>query len=190
MSNGVSHSIMTRKIALPISLIFGIFITPILGYLAGALAFISCLGGFILTLFVNPDSDQFGLTTAEWWLVKKFPVFGWSLVAIFDPYCRWIIPSHRHFLSHGYIIGTIIRVIYLGIIFGILGYFIPIIGIVDKFLLYNYDIVIYITIGMIISDFFHELLDFNLGFREWFETAFVPEQYQSWQKKNRREDYG
>lgn len=107
MSSGRTHRAMTLAIA------------PLTACAAGVAsrsipaAFVVGLGG-LLTVFVNPDLDQEGISASEWDIVQFFGLFGgighmW--MAYWHPYA-WAIP-HRSPWSHLPAFGTLVRFLYL-----------------------------------------------------------------------------
>lgn len=119
---------------------------------------IGCLTGIILT----PDLDQETLTFSEYKLMNSrnrvIALGGWLLALVFLPYA-WSIP-HRHWLSHGLVISTLIRLVYLAIMVAI-----------PAWLLFGVDIIAYVPVvvkssifgyfltGLLISDILHGLMD-------------------------------
>lgn len=107
--------------------------------------------GFVVTLFVNPDLDIQGRTGNETYLRKQFGCLGVLWQAYWYPYAL-IIP-HRGFLSHGLIIGTVVRFAYV---------FWPVylsvnqggqVGVIVHLLLW------WCFVGMVISDVMHLIMD-------------------------------
>lgn len=169
MSSGIIHAKLTKQISIPSSILISLFILPITGLIGSILSFIFIILGFLTQLWLNPDCDQFGIVTSEWWIIKKFSILGWWFVGLFDPYAR-IIPRHRHFLSHGIFIGTLGRIIYIFILLCIFSIFIPMIKEFLYLTYLNWDLVLYWSIGLFIGDCGHILLDFNNNFRDWYES--------------------
>ena len=94
MASGIAHDKATKLG----SLIFGILIGSFLGAKFGLLGAISFyLGGF----YLSPDLDTESRPSKRWGLFKY----------LWLPYRKLI--KHRSFLSHGPLIGTSLRIIYL-----------------------------------------------------------------------------
>ncbi len=85
--------------------------------LAESLCFV---GGCMAGLVVNPDLDMRRFTHAEEVVQKSLGRFLAGVwYALWWPYAR-LVPGHRHPLSHFPLVGTIGRVIYLGLVFVLL----------------------------------------------------------------------
>jgi uncharacterized metal-binding protein len=117
MSTGRTHAMAT--------VILGGVLAPglfLLGHVAleNSLAFAS---GCMLGLVVNPDLDLRRFTHAEQVVRDSGGPLGRTLAglwyALWWPYAH-LIPFHRHSLSHFPLVGTALRLIYLGAIIGLL----------------------------------------------------------------------
>ncbi len=101
MASGQQHDYSTKLWAVPFGLILTVFIGPLPALLGGC-SFL--VGG----LWLSPDLDTTSNSLKRWGLIK---IIWW-------PY-RKLIP-HRSILSHGPLIGTSIRIIYLACIFSLI----------------------------------------------------------------------
>ena len=81
-----------------------LFLNPLLSF--GSLA------GYFLGQFVDPDLDLVGITSAEGRMLRKIPLVGGLFVAYWTIYGAVFRQYHRSFLTHGFIISTVIRFIY------------------------------------------------------------------------------
>jgi len=92
------------------------------------------------------------------------------------PYAR--VTKHRSIFSHGLIIGTLVRMFY---------FFLPFIAVGLYFAIntgtnaQNWAVVafllpylVYFTLGWLIADFGHLLLDYIFPFRRWYENLLGP----------------
>lgn len=63
-------------------------------------------------LFLSPDLD-----------CPSRPYYRWGVLRfIWLPYMKLVIPHHRHVLSHGLILGSLVRIIYIvGLVLGVMG---------------------------------------------------------------------
>jgi len=102
--NGKAHATASLVLALPCG-VAAYAVTENVAVSVGAT--VGCLAGTLLT----PDLDVDGITSSEWWLVKKLGPLGFLWMAAWWPYAK-IIP-HRHWLSHAPIVGTIGRLAYV-----------------------------------------------------------------------------
>ncbi len=94
MASGRNHDRASVRWSIP----FGLCINLIIGFPYGLIAgLLFCLGG----LWLSPDLDTYSLALKRWGILQ---VIWW-------PY-RKIIP-HRSIFSHGPLIGTSIRILYL-----------------------------------------------------------------------------
>lgn len=119
---------------------------------------VGCLAGLLIT----PDLDVRTSPTAAHYNMNRFS----RAVSrgqgprgcLFKPwYLLWwpyshLVPHHRHWLSHGFIIGTAVRLLYLSVFTGLI-------------LLVKYWIVSpffwWFAAGLLMSDTLHELMDFT-----------------------------
>lgn len=122
----------------------------------GEAASVQIAAGCVSGIFLTPDLDQFGISASEWWIVKYIPIIGWSWLAGWDPYARLI--SHRHWLSHLPILGTVLRVVYLAglvwVVSSLLKY-----NVYDWFVAIPASVIFYWVCGLIISDTGHWIWD-------------------------------
>lgn len=121
---------------------------------------IGCLAGVVL----SPDLDQETLTFIEYKMMNQrnrlLALGGWLFALIFLPYA-WAIP-HRHWLSHGFIISTFIRLIYLAAIVVVPAWLV--FG--DSVITHLESVVssqefIYFLAGLLISDTLHIIMDIS-----------------------------
>lgn len=70
-----------------------------------------CLSG----LFISPDLDMETVTISEYWLVRWTLGLGWLWVMLWYPYA--VIAKHRSWFSHAPVIGTLGRVMYVGLLY-------------------------------------------------------------------------
>lgn len=119
------------------------------------------LSGILLT----PDLDQPTLNRVENQLLKNksllLRLFGFAYVGFFSPYAYMF--SHRSFWTHWPIIGTLGRLFYIALIFGIIRLLATPIDYV--ILLWqqntlNYEYVAYSVIMLMIVDLVHWVMDF------------------------------
>lgn len=69
------------------------------------------IAGYTLGRWIDPDLDQFGITSAEWRAVRELRFLGVLIAMYFMPYA-YLVP-HRSFISHAPVIGTAIRLVYM-----------------------------------------------------------------------------
>ncbi|PQV64540.1 putative metal-binding protein [Abditibacterium utsteinense] len=81
----------------------------------------ACAAGCIAGIFLTPDLDQEGLSHSENILIKATLGIGYLWLLLWYPYAK-LIP-HRSPLSHFPVLGTAIRLLYLGIWAAIPAYF-------------------------------------------------------------------
>jgi uncharacterized metal-binding protein len=76
--------------------------------------------GCLSNLFINPDLDLREVTYTKRVFTGSL---GWLLArlwyALWWPYAHLLIPRHRHPLSHWPLLGTALRLLYLGLVFGV-----------------------------------------------------------------------
>lgn len=147
LNDGTKHSLISVALAVP-SAALGL----VLGDWVGAFSCcVGCLSGIIL----SPDLDQETLTTSET-IFLKIPFVGWIgtavMFALFLPYA--IMFKHRG-VSHWPLIGTITRVLYLGL-FAIIAYLCWNVNLVKPVLPY----LPLWFLGLVISDCGHFLRDY------------------------------
>lgn len=100
--------------------------------------------GFLATLMINPDLD----------VNSRFPRRSpskWIPWLIFLPYAKFI--NHRSPLSHMPVVGTLFRLVYLGILMAVI---IRVLGISAEIVYGPFQ---WIFIGMVISDMIHFFMD-------------------------------
>ncbi len=100
MASGIEHDKAAKLGSVIFGLIVGLLTDPRTGVIAG-ISF--AIGG----LWLSPDLDTNSKPLKRWGFLK----------ILWRPYCK-LIP-HRSMLSHGFLIGTSLRVIYLLITVGI-----------------------------------------------------------------------
>ena len=95
---------------------------------------------------------------------KRFGNLAANLYQVYwKPYA--IILPHRGLWSHGAVISTLFRMIYLFIPIIVLGYFL------GYNLFYWWDWWIYLSYGVIIADLGHICLDYIKPFDEWYSST-------------------
>lgn len=109
MSTGEEHA--KASVAAALALV------PLVGLPYGPLAAAAAAGGSLLGIALSPDLDQEGLSAFENKLVKYTLGLGFLWVMVWYPYARFI--PHRGWMSHAPVVGTLIRVVYLGSILGL-----------------------------------------------------------------------
>ena len=144
MASGRTHEII-NLIALPPTYYF---LSPSDGF--------SFLAGYLVgTFFITPDNDLFHSRPIKRWKIFKF---------IWYPYVKF--SSHRG-LSHIPVLGTVIKLAYIGsillILYVALEFFLRHIGMYDfsldlRQILSNKHIITFV-IGVMIAEFFHILTD-------------------------------
>ena len=159
MTTGREHEKSTRFWSLPFGLVMAIFFDMKTGI-------ISCLAFFIGGHFLSPDLDTKSICLRRWGIFKS----------IWLPY-RKLIP-HRSILSHGLIIGTTIRLLYL-LICGYLAIQILVIlglinnqSIINFYLNYlnkNHDQFVFILIGIELSSWLHLVKDGDPLLIRWLD---------------------
>ena len=177
MSNGLVHDEFTKDLQLPFSIAGGIanFYVSHNIIQAGAV-FITILAGIELQRLMTPDLDIISNKKYKYGyypLYMLYRDFGyipyWIWRAFWTPYA--IVLPHRSIFSHGLIIGTFIRLLYLFIPFGIL------LGILYYNFGYNlgylyeyWPYLVFFITGFFIADCGHLILDYILPFRRWYES--------------------
>lgn len=156
MANGLIHDTFHKYNMLPISILSGIGTY----YFTGDLTYSAEIGIFIylgqqLNRLMTPDSDQNGKTYQDYLSDVIDPYFSKFWYYLWYPYA--VIIKHRHWTSHGIIIGAIIRLIYLFIAFS------PIIAALNlhNIWIYYWDYSLAFIIGFILGDIYHILLDYT-----------------------------
>ena len=119
---------------------------------------VGCLTGILLT----PDLDQETLTFVEYKIMNQhnrlLALGGWLFTFAFLPYA-WTIP-HRHWLSHGLIVSTFIRLLYLTAIVAIPAWFALGVDIVPFAVrVVSSQQFVYFLTGLLISDTLHIVMD-------------------------------
>lgn len=109
MSNGSEHA--KASVGCAIALV------PLVGLTAGPVAAFAAAAGSLLGIALSPDLDQEGLNKFENKLVRYTLGLGYLWVMVWYPYARFI--PHRGWLSHAPIIGTAVRLLYLGTVLGV-----------------------------------------------------------------------
>ncbi len=97
MASGKEHEKSIKRWAIPIGALLGIILGPQSGLIAG-ITFL--LGG----IWLSPDLDTKSLCFKRWSILR----------CLWLPYQRFF--KHRSIFSHGPIVGTFIRLIYMAII--------------------------------------------------------------------------
>ena len=101
MPSGRTHATASTYAAIATG---GVVFVATVDPLAATLAALGCLSGILL----SPDLDIESRTFSEYQVDRIFGVVvGWVWFAFWWPYAR-IIP-HRNWMSHGYFVGTAIR---------------------------------------------------------------------------------
>lgn len=164
MANGLVHDTLHRYFIFPSSFILGgIFyvVTKDLWY--STEIFIMFYLAQQFNRLCTPDSDDNGKTYQDFLTNMLDPYFSKVWYIIFWIYGKTI--PHRHWLSHGLIIGAIIRLFYLFIIlFPVIMYFNLI-----KYFYYYYDYTLIFICGYIAGDIYHLSLDYIIPFRRLVE---------------------
>lgn len=145
MATGREHDNATRVFSVPASIATIVWTGE---FWPGASVFL----GFVITLFVNPDLDIEGRTGNETWLRKNYGCLGilwqacWYIYALAIP--------HRGVLSHGALIGTVIRYLYI---------FWPILLWIGTFEQPRREFflgcMLWLFVGMAMSDLLHLIMD-------------------------------
>lgn len=197
MSNGLVHDELTRDIQLPLS-----FISGGIGYyfthniIQAGTVFVLVLAGIELQRFFTPDVDisensDYKYGHYGFYLIyRDLGKIPYSIIrAWWWPYA--VIVPHRHWASHGFIIGTAIRLIYFFIPIVGLGYFLGnILGMpLDRINWHQISTITpylgIFTLGWFLADCGHLILDFFLFFRNWYENLLGPSyKYHSTIDKN------
>jgi len=123
----------------------------------GEVELIAIFSGYLLGSFIEPDLDQYAITTSEARLYKWFKDVGAFIVGYFTWYAYRF--KHRG-ISHFPVIGTLTRWIWM--FFPFMIYWI-LSGNYDGFLILKNKWLIYMFIGNSISDLLHIGAD-----RDWF----------------------
>lgn len=109
--NGKAHATATALIGLPLSAASAYALHKT-GLDLPALL-VGTAVGTPLAILVNPDLDQEGFSRVEWDLIKKTSLLGFIWLALWYPYA--VKFDHRSTLSHLPVLGTLLRIFYLGI---------------------------------------------------------------------------
>lgn len=136
MPNGKTHDKITGLITL--------IITPVIFIVFGLnLSSTILIVSFLFSaLMFNGDLDTNSRPYNRWWVLKM----------IWIPY--QLMFTHRSIYTHGFIIGTFIRVLYITII-PIIFFYDNIIGIIE----YNYLEIIIVLIGLELGSMSHTIAD-------------------------------
>lgn len=174
-SDGWKHTQITLGLSV-VAAVAALLCSPVVPQQqAGSLllgATLGCLSGIVL----SPDLDQTSLTVSEWYILK-IPVLGYVIgplfVAFWLPYSRMF--KHRSIWTHGPIISTLVRLVYIGVMVFILTSFIPYIQLGSTYyststdnlvrLLFRQDMIPGISAwicGLMLSDIGHWLRDIGV----------------------------
>jgi uncharacterized metal-binding protein len=110
-----------------------------------------CAGGCIAGIPLTPDLDQETLSKTEYTLIKYTLGLGFIWTMLWFPYALAI--KHRSPLSHWPLLGTFIRLAYIGIFVAIalaLGY---------QFPAFPIEPILWAVLGLVVSDTAHWLMD-------------------------------
>jgi uncharacterized metal-binding protein len=146
MSDGKTHEGDSIALSIAIGIIASLYMKSIV---AGGWMALGALCGVYLT----PDLDVDGWIRSKRKVVNSFGLFGYLWFGYWYPYSRAI--RHRHWISHMPVVGTAIRVLYVGII--------PAIVATAVGVQLSDDLIIGLMlwfIGLVISDTAHWLRDF------------------------------
>ena len=144
MPSGIIHSTTSVILAVPCFALA-------LGTTGDASIGLWCAGGCLAGIPLSPDLDQETLSKTEYALIKYTLGLGFIWTMIWFPYALAI--KHRSPLSHWPLLGTVIRLAYIGIFVGIalaLGYKLPLIPL-EPFA--------WALGGLVVSDAAHWLMD-------------------------------
>jgi hypothetical protein len=133
MADGVTHYRWYKLIFIPIAIPTGVGLFLVLHLMYSKwdinpyIFFLFYLLNYFMARFIDPDLDQIGLTNAEGRMISKKGGFVLSFVGALNA-SYWFmyawgigwVGGHRSFFSHGWIIGTLIRMVYFNIPVGIL----------------------------------------------------------------------
>ena len=157
MPNGKTHALATTITG---GLISPLLITVLHQPMVHAVAF---AGGCLAGLIINPDLDvQTG--NRGFRVVHKTggPLIGQIWRLFWYPYARWLIPRHRHPLSHLPILGTLIRLAYLFLVpaflWWVLGHFISLPNLPRLSITLELQ---WAAAGLMIVDTIHTLMDWT-----------------------------
>lgn len=161
MSKGVVHYKYYKKFRIVFLLIAVIFLYPSYfiykDLLISIVFFLSIITGYyFIGNYVDPDFDLISITYGEGRMMRDFKVIGKLLYIYWVPYafiCQ-IFGGHRSWFSHGIMIGTIFRLMYLLIPFWIWFFY-------TGQDLYELEIVGFLGLwfGLGVADFIHIYLD-------------------------------
>ena len=167
MTSGKVHDTTHRYLLTPTALavFFAIYVMSHWGEYAAELAIMTYLG-MQFNRFAGPDQDQNNANYFDFVLGFLDPVISKLWFWAFWPYGKLF--KHRSIWSHGFIIGAVIRLIYIIIILS------PVIVFADllPYLRIYSDYIFFFAFGFIIGDSLHILLDYNLSLRQWAEKLF------------------
>lgn len=170
MPSGKIHDEIWR-VGLDYMLTGTIVIFPLI-FIFGEVELFAIFFGYLIGSFIEPDLDQYAITTSEARLYKWFKDFGAFIVGYFTWYAYRF--KHRG-ISHFPIIGTLTRWIWMLIPFMIYWIFS---GNYDGFLILKSKWLIYMFIGNSISDLLHIGAD-----RNWFVMKIFYKQVRKRKQK-------
>jgi uncharacterized metal-binding protein len=105
--NGAAHRTASLALAAPSAL-------TVYAVTGNVPASVGAAVGCFVSVFVNPDLDQEGVSSSEWTLVRRLGPIGFMWMALWWPYARAI--SHRSVISHAPFAGTLFRLLYIGFV--------------------------------------------------------------------------
>lgn len=177
MSSGHVHDKLTNDITLPCSLFIGVIVfifSHDLFY--GLTAFILCLLGIQIQRLFTPDLDiisnkKYHMGYYGFYLICRRCGYIPSQIVRYYWWPYGKIISHRSIFSHGFIIGTLVRLIYLILPMFLLLYIIypNQFGLNLGYILYYWDYISYFIIGFFLADCGHLILDYIWFVRIWYE---------------------
>lgn len=183
MSNGLVHDKLTQDLQIPVSIISAgaAYITSH-DIIYSGLVFITILAGLEIQRFLTPDLDiaerkEYKSGYYGFYLIRRnFGEIPYHLIKWYWwPYSKFT--PHRAWWSHGFIIGTLVRVLYFLIQIAVLGYFL---GYGPNWLIWGQGSFLlqylgYFTFGWFLADCGHLFLDYNFSFRGFYESHLGPE---------------
>lgn len=138
--------------------------TPLIGLVSLVIiqdprsSLITCLG-CLSGIFLTPDLDQITISFSEWKIIRWTFGLGYFWLAFWGPYATFI--PHRHVFSHGPVISTLGRVLYIYAMISLyqgIGFFpevsLPSLG--DLFFLWEVQDFL---LGLLVSDIVHWVFD-------------------------------
>jgi uncharacterized metal-binding protein len=151
-------------LTIPFSTVLAGILFPIVGWLGALIGFILSCVGFSLQRVMTPDLDVNNGFYGFFLIRKRFGNLAAGLYQVYwKPYA--LILPHRGLWSHGAVISTLFRMLYLFIPIIMLGYFL------GYNLFYWWDWWIYLSYGVIIADLGHICLDYIKPFDEWYSST-------------------